>query len=389
MLKARLALSVGALVAVVLLIEAGLRFAPPIPTDKLLPFPYNSGRVEQIVAGDTYLRFDGYLGWVPAPNFVRRSSGQVFRTNGVGMRAEREYPFDAPAGVARIAAFGDSFTYCAEVTQDACWVTQLETAWPGTEILNYGVPGYGPDQAWLRYQRDGRPYAPCAVLIGYFVEDIDRVVSRFRPFVSPDDSVIMSKPRFLLDGDGLELLPNAVTTPSQVEDAAWVEATLGPHDAWYFPGTFVEGPFDGSRLVRHARTAAYRRAQASLVRGDRRYPLYDDEQEAYQVTGRILIEFAEQVRSDGAMPVVIVLPGERDLRGYRDGIRVYDRLLAWLSEAGVTTIDLMDVLAQEQEHRDIRELFADGRHYSAAGNAVVARSLAETLPSLVGSTCRE
>src|SRR5215211_5350785 len=67
MLKARLALCVGMLVVVVLLIEAGLRFAPPIPTDKLLPFPYNSGRVEQIVAGDTYLRFDGHLGWAPAP----------------------------------------------------------------------------------------------------------------------------------------------------------------------------------------------------------------------------------------------------------------------------------------------------------------------------------
>src|SRR5215212_4170104 len=389
MLKARLALCVGMLVAVVLLIEAGLRFAPPISTDTLLPFPSNSGRVEQIVAGDTYLRFDGYLGWVPAPNFVRRSSGQVFRTNSVGMRAEREYPFAAPAGVARIAAFGDSFTYCAEVTQAACWVPQLESAWPGTEILNYGVPGYGPDQAWLRYQRDGRPYEPCAVLSGYFVEDIDRVVNPFRPFVSPDDSVIMSKPRFLLDGDGLALLPNAVTLPSQVEDAAWVEETLGPHDAWYFPGTFVEDPFDGSRIVRHARTAAYQRARASLVRADHRYPLYDEGQEAYQVTGRILIQFAEQVRGDGAMPVVIVLPGERDLRGYRDGIRVYDRLLAWLSEAGVTTIDLMDVLAQEQDHRDVRELFADGRHYSATGNAVVARSLAERLPSLVGSTCHE
>src|SRR5215208_4377511 len=249
MLKARLALCVGMLVAVVLLIEAGLRFAPPIPTDTLLPFPSNSDRVEQIVAGDTYLRFDGYLGWAPAPNFVRRSSGQVFRTNSVGMRAEREYPFDAPAGVARIAAFGDSFTYCAEVTQDACWVPQLESAWPGTEILNYGVIGYGPDQAWLRYQRDGRSYSPCAVLIGYFVEDIDRVVNRFRPFIDPNDSVVLSKPRFLLDGEGLKLLPNPTTDPRQLGDPGYVERVLGPHDAWFFPGTFTGDPFDNLGLV--------------------------------------------------------------------------------------------------------------------------------------------
>lgn len=388
MLKQRLTLSVGTVVAFVLLVEVGLRFASPIPPEDLLPFHYDQDRIERIVDNDTYLRFDRDLGWAPAPNFVRRSSGQVFRTNSLGMRAERDYPRDVPAGIVRIAAFGDSFTYCAEVTQAACWVSQLESAWPGSEVLNYGVPGYGPDQAWLRYQRDGRPYRPCGVLIGYFVEDIDRVVNRFRPFISPDDSVMMSKPRFLLDGDGLALLPNAATRPSQVEDATWVEGTLGPHDAWYFPGTFVTSPFDRSSIVRHARTAAYQRARASLVRSDRRYPLYDEHQEAYQVTGRILIEFARQVQEDGATPVVVVLPGERDLRAYRDGVRVYDRLLAWLSAAGVTTIDLMDVLAQEQAHRDVSGLFADGRHYSAAGNAVVASHLAKTLLPVVAGTCQ-
>lgn len=388
MLKARLALFFGTLVSVVLLIEVGLRFASPIPPDELLPYPYNHDRLARIVEDNTYLRFDRNLGWLPAPNFVRRSSGQVFRTNSLGMRANREYPLDVPAGVSRIAAFGDSFTYCAEVTQDACWVPQLESAWPDTEILNYGVPGYGPDQAWLRYQRDGRPYEPCAVLIGYFVEDIERVVNRFRPFISPDDSVMMSKPRFLLDGDGLALLPNAVTTPSQVGDVTWLEQTLGPHDAWYFPGTFVASPFDRSWIVRLARTAAYQRARASLVRDGHRHPLYDEHQEAYQVTGRILIEFARQVRTDGATPVVIVLPGEADLRGYQNGVRVYDRLLSWLSQEGIVTVDLMDDLAREMELRDSSDLFGDGRHYSEAGNAVVARSLAKRLPSLVEGSCR-
>jgi hypothetical protein len=389
MLKARLALCFGTIVAVTLLIEVGLRVAPPIPTNELLPFSYNDDRVQQIVDGDTYIRFDQQLGWAPAPNFVRRSSGQVFRTNSVGMRAEREYPWDAPEGVSRIAAFGDSFTYCAEVTQAACWVPQLESAWPGAEIMNYGVPGYGPDQAWLRYQRDGRAFEPCAVLIGYFVEDIERVVNRFRPFVSPDDSVIMSKPRFLLDGDGLSLLPNAATDPSQVGDTAWVEQTLGPHDTWFFPGTFVESPFDRSRIVRLAKTAAYQRARTSLMRDGREYPLYDEDHEAYQVTGRILIDFADQVRTDGATPIVLIFPGEADVRGYTDGSRVYDGLQTWLTHAGVTTVDLMDALANDPEHREIDGLFGSGRHYSAYGNALVARYLARTLPSLVASTCQD
>ena len=56
----------------------------------------------------------------------------------------------------RLAVFGDSFTHCDEITYQNCWTSRLESLWPNTEVLNFGVPGFGPDQAWLRYQRDGR-----------------------------------------------------------------------------------------------------------------------------------------------------------------------------------------------------------------------------------------
>jgi hypothetical protein len=388
-LKLRLALCIATIVVAALLIEVGLRFASPIPESDLLPLAYDADRVEQIASNDTYIRFDQLLGWAPAPSFVRRSGGQTFRTNSVGMRADQEYPLDTRAGLKRLAAFGDSFTYCAEVTQDACWVPQTEKRWPDTEILNYGVPGYGPDQAWLRYQRDGRQYHPCGVLIGYFAEDIDRVVNRFRPFLSPGDSVMMGKPRFLLDGAGLTLLPNPVTDPVQLEDSQWVEQNLGPHDAWYFPGTFIAGPFDSSWLVRLARTAAYQRARSSLLRDDQRYPLYDPDQEAYTVTERILSGFAQQVRDDGATPIIVILPGQRDLEEYAAGVTSYGGLISQLSDEGNTVVDLTDVLAQDQKDNDITTLFAEGRHYSKRGNGIVAQYLSETLPPLVAPTCRD
>jgi hypothetical protein len=94
------------------------------------------------------------------------------------------------------------------------------------------------------------------------------------------------------------------------------------------------------------------------------------------------------VRDDGATPIVVILPGERDLREYLNGVRAYDPLLSWLSEAGVATIDLTDILAQQHAHREIRGLFADGRHYSADGNAVVAGHLSMTVPPLVAGTCQ-
>ena len=80
-------------------------------------------------------------------------------------------------------------------------------------MLNFGIQASAPDQGWLRYQRDGKPYRSCAVLVGFQVENVNRVVNRYRPFYSPRSGVAFSKPRFVLEGDGLRLLPNPVSGP--------------------------------------------------------------------------------------------------------------------------------------------------------------------------------
>lgn len=370
-----------------ILAEIVLRVLSPIPSEDLLPFPYNYNRLDRIVGSGRYLRFDHELGWTIAPNQARRSDGQVFVTNSAAMRADRDYPLEAHEGVRRIAAFGDSFTYCAEVTQADCWVPRLERAWPGSEILNFGVLAYGPDQAWLRYQRDGLPYHPCGVLIGYFADDIDRVVNRFRPFISPNDSVMFGKPRYLLDGDGLRLLANPVTDPRQLGDPRWVEANLGDHDAWYFPGTFVEQPLDSLWLVRLARTAVYQQQRAGLMRTVDEYPLYREDQEAYQVTARVLVGFAEQVRHQGATPVVVVFPSQRDLQSSSSRPPPYRPLLARLSDEGIPIVDLMDVLAGEVSRSGIDNTFEPHGHYVGALHGIIASYLASVVPGLVAGTC--
>jgi hypothetical protein len=386
MLGARIGVAIGTIVVSLLLAEFVLRVFQPFPSDRLLPFPYNDGRVRRIAANDTYLQFDHDLGWSLAPNRSRRDDGLLFRTNNRGLRADVDYSEEPPAGTKRLEAFGDSFTHCSEVTQKDCWVPVLEHTLAQTEVMNFGVTAYGPDQAWLRYQRDGREFKPCGVLIGYFTEDIDRVVNRFRPFIFSDDGIVMSKPRFLLDGDGLQLLPNPTTQPKQLGDPQWVEQTLGPHDSWYFPGTFVADPFDASWVVRLARTAAYKRSRTPLLRTETTYPAYSSEQEAYQVTGRILIQFAKQVQADGASPVVVIFPGKRDLTGMQAGVKPYSNLVDWLERERIPTVDLSDRMMMEAGQEGIPALF-NILHYSKLGDAAVADELAKTVPELTSGTC--
>jgi hypothetical protein len=246
------------------LAEAAVRRVQPVPESELLPFPFHHVEIARIANRESYLRFDPELGWSQEPGARGVDDGIVFQANEAGFRADREYALEPTPGVRRLAAFGDSFTHCDEVSVQDCWTTRLEAAWDRSEVLNFGIPASAPDQGWLRYRRDGKPYRACAVLVGFQVENVNRVVNRYRPFYAPQSGVALSKPRFVLEGDGLRLLPNPVSGPGQLDDPAWVERELGPNDFWYFPGMFAPSPLDNLMLARLTRSAIYRQHRSSI-----------------------------------------------------------------------------------------------------------------------------
>ena len=156
--------------------------------------------MEEIVAADGtwYQRIDPELGWITIPGAFTDDAA----ITASGIRATHDYADAPPTGVLRIAAFGDSFVHGDEVATDETWEAALERALPGAEVLNYGVGGYGLDQALLRYVRDGAAKSPHVVLLGVITDDVLRGVNVFRPFFAPDTGHVLTKPRFLLDGAG-------------------------------------------------------------------------------------------------------------------------------------------------------------------------------------------
>ena len=371
--------------------EIALRIVAPVKPADLLPLTYDTAGLERIAAHDTYITFDQSLGWTVSRSTSRPSNQAVYTSNSAGMRSLREYSVDPPETGPRLAAFGDSFTHCDDVENEDCWTAQLEDEVPGLEVLNFGVSGYAPDQAWLRYQQEGRAYRPCAVLIGYMVENVNRVVNRFRPFYQPDTGITLGKPRYLLQGDGLELLPSPARSPLDYADPAWVERELGPHDFWYFPGVFAGGLLDYSHVIRLGRTAAYDRKFGDLRddnedAGDISWA-YQPDSEGLEVASRILIQFARQVEADGSTPVVLIFGRKSDVVAMRHGDRkVYEPLLQRLNKADVSTIDLTERLYQAQQKGGVERLI--DKHYRAAGNQVVADALARRLQKVTPNTCR-
>jgi hypothetical protein len=370
--------------------EFAYRTVAPAEASGLLPYKVPARELRRIGRGRTYIQFDSSLGWTLMPSVVRPMDGTVYQSNLAGMRADREYAVDPSPGVRRLAAFGDSFTHCDEVEYSDCWTRLLEADWPDTEVLNYGVPGYGPDQAWLRYQREGNAFRPCAVLIGYMPENINRVVNRFRPFYQPETAIFLSKPRYLLDGDGLALLPNPARGPEDLRDMEWVERELGPHDPWYSAGLFATSPLDDLISVRLTKTALFKYlspAPAYAARDEQHLKeAYDLRGEAFEVTARVLTDFASSVRRTGATPVVVLFGRSEEIAAKRrNDDRVYEPLLDRLRHEGIATVDLTESLGRAARRTSLDRLV--NGHYTRQGNEIAASALAAALPSLVRPTC--
>ena len=97
-------------------------------------------------------QLDPVLGWRYRAGYASDDD----HLNAQGLRSRHEYAAAPPAGTLRVAAFGDSFVYGNEVTDDDAWTAVLEGGSGGIEVLNYGVGGYGLDQAFLRFQAETR-----------------------------------------------------------------------------------------------------------------------------------------------------------------------------------------------------------------------------------------
>ena len=385
---ALLALLVGLLLALGLA-EVGLRLAGPALGSPRLPLAYDTEAIDRLALGDAYVTFDAEVGWVPTPNADRMGGDVRYRHNRDGLRAERVYEPGPPSGTRRIAAYGDSFTYCEEVELEECWTERLAEMLGRSEVLNFGAPGYSPDQAWLRYRRDGASWQPCAVLIGHLVENVNRVVNRFRAFYYPETGIPLGKPRFVPGADGrLALLPSPAGDPELLKDPGWVEANLGPSDAFYFPGTFVANPLDSLQLVNLTRTAIYRRSRGGAVEWTSAWAaqMYRPGGEPLEVLTDVLAGFAEQVRRDGATPVVVIFPWIAEITDRRDGApKSYAPLLEALERRDVATVDLTDALGEQARRSSLGNLVV--AHYRPLGNTVVARTLDRELPRLTRATC--
>jgi lysophospholipase L1-like esterase len=353
-------------------------------------FQEQSARIRRLIASDStggLLELDPLLGW----RYRAGHRDSINTINAQGLRGSRTYAAHAAPGVLRVAALGDSFVYGNEVADADAWPAQAERLFPKLEVLNYGVGGYGVDQAYLRFRAEGMALSPRIVLIGFTTDDLRRVVNVYRRFISNREYPLV-KPRFRLEHrDDLVLVPNAAPSRSDyeryLEDPRAV-IKLGTYDYWYHSAIYEEPLYDYSATVRLV-TNVWIRVTNRYLAPDRmyRHGEFNPASTAFRIQLALFERFVTEVEGAGARPIVALLPDRQSVgRARQGGHTLFEPLVEALAARGIPYIDLTRAFVDPRAAGAVDDWFMNGGHYSPAGNAIVARWLGQALFAAADST---
>jgi len=343
--------------------------------------PKQNAILRQLIRGESdYTEFSPTLGWTIKKN----GRSGLYQANSAGIRGDKEYELHRPGDVLRIATFGDSFTHGDAVANAETWQARIENADRKVEVMNFGVGGYGLDQAYLRYDLEGRRYNPQIVVIGFMTEDIARNVNSYRPFYYPDTGLPLAKPRYCLSGERLSLLPNPMQSVDQyarlLSRPREELSAMGRND-YYYKWRYTSSPFDWSPTIRIA-TIVVHELRLQLGDGDKALRLdglYAENSEAYRLTQLLFGVFYDEVRSQGSMPIIVVFPSEEDVRRYQQKLQKrYATVLSYFDLKGYRYIDMMDAFKGAIAQHKGQDLFV-ADHYSPYANALVAEKIRHDL----------
>lgn len=337
----------------------------------LLPRSWTEHResLSRMPLAERYFTFDAILGWTVAPD--RRSANGLYVSSPAGIRSPSQGLTFPERGVssARIALVGDSFTFGLEVTYEDTWGAQLESALGhGIQVLNFGVDGYGADQAYLRYRRDVRPWRPDVVILGLIDHDFVRTMGVYS-FLSFGDAWPFPKPRFVLTQQGIEIVnvplphPEAILTQPSIRDLPFIT-----YDMTYNAADWESHFYDASYFVRFMLSRFPRRSQ-------RPHELW--RQEADELNRRIVRKFVEESRAEDSELLIVYMPSRWPLEHYRD-MATESEVQRLLRAEGLAYIDTTPcVRAVPPSERFI------AAHYSRRTNARVAQCLLEPVSRLL------
>jgi len=312
------------------------------------------------------LAFDPILGWTVAPNKkgVGPAGEKLFSsTEGARARDQRESFRDRYAALS-IALIGNSYVFGSDVNFEDTWGYHLEQRFGGdVKVLNFGVPGYGVDQAYLRYLKDVRELRPKIAILGLISHDLLRTTMVYYAVGFPGAVAPGAKPRFMLIDGQLKLINTPLPSPEDVYAIQSIEQLpYIVYDRAYRPSEWQSQWYDVFYLFRFVVSFSFAELRPST--------------ETVSLNRAILNSFVREATSKGTLPLIVYLPSYLELSGGRDApSRTTSLGVQVLKDAEVDFVDLTDCVEGVEGQRR----FTRGWHYTPHTNSVLADCLHDVL----------
>jgi hypothetical protein len=278
-------------------------------------------------------------------------------------------------GEIRLSAYGDSFTAGFGVEPEHTWSAVLGNML-GCQIENYGVPGYGTDQSYLRFHHNRSDPADI-VFFGHLSENIQRNVNQLRNFLAPIHQC-QTKPRFILDEKGqLQLVPLPQLSAENYDVFIKNPERFLRHD-YFAPG----GPSGAQKLgfpYLWSVVKAYRFFYNYFIVGYKSYLQFyrpDHPSRAFPLTMAIINQFHQEAQSRGNHPIVLIFPTDEDFRYYNKHLEfVYKPLIRELEKSHLDYIDLGSEIVTRWGDKNYMDLFSGEKyyHFNKEGNKLIAQ----------------
>jgi lysophospholipase L1-like esterase len=314
-----------------------------------------------------FYRYDALLGWSNTPGsrgvIARSEFSYDLSINSLGLRGP-EITVEKPQGVRRIAVLGDSFVWGIGASDPELFTTQLQQRIPGTEVLNFGVSGYGPVQYQLLTEQVLR-LAPDAVVIGFCLGNdfADSVMWRRYGYY---------KPYALIDRNG-ELviegfpIPNVKRFPSRYDSGllGWL------HERSYLfrlANKHALGLVGRMEFFGQKGLADFDENQADVYLA----PDKPSVKEAVRITGRLLERITQAYAARGIPVIVLAVPSACEMGRCFDIGKRTDASRKALREAvgalPVTFIDPTEALTEA-------DFWVKDGHWRLSGHNKIADAL--------------
>jgi hypothetical protein len=303
-----------------------------------------------------FCRFDHELGWAPLENvtYAEKENHYFVHQNQFGLRGPDDTRLNKTSGRKRVLVLGDSYVWGVGVSQEELF-TAPEVYGTNDELINGGVSGYGTDQEYLFYLREGQKF------------DVDQVVLAFTLYNDVENNLNSKqysylKPYFTLNGGEL-VLHNDHVRYSRVEN--FFRSLNRESRVWNVADQGVHG------LINTLLRKPQKHLEADVV-------VSEADRKGIELTLAIVKKLKEAVEARHAQFYVIFIPYKPRVESHLPGNHPFAPLIA----AGLTQ---MGVSYREPYPEFLKSAMAGvdpfnvgDNHFNAAGHALFAKFVTDT-----------